>query len=348
MGQDTADNLIDYTGLGEAYARRGIYALQLEVGDLCFQNCIYCYMNALPDPKNTLSDREIDQILLDAKELGTAIEWLGGEPLIRPGVLDFLARGQELDFRNNVWTGGLPLADPSFARRLAALATSGLIAFHLSTLDPALYESLHPGRTSEDIRIVLRAVELLLEEGYPPSRILNSVTFTGLQPSWDLIETVDFFGLKYGIKTSLNIYHTYLRPGIPQGELVRFVPSPSEVVKVRKRMGLEWKTKLLPMNCVDSEYCSATMAVLCDGSATPCATIRPPGTPNIHRDGSLREIFHEHRAELTIERFRKKENLPAPCRSCVTNNHCFGCRSRAHAAGLGLYGHDPRCPRREE
>lgn len=348
MSRNEADDLIDYSGLGEAYARRGIYALQLEVGDLCFQNCIYCYMNALPDPKNTLSDREIDLILLDAKELGiTAIEWLGGEPLIRPGVLDLLARGQELGFRNNVWTGGLPLADSSLARKLAALAAPGLIAFHLSTLDPALYEVLHPGRTSEDIRTVLRGVELLLEEGYPPSRILNSVTFTGLQPSWDLIETVDFFELKYGIKTSLNIYHTYLRPGTPQGELARFVPSPSEVAKVRKRMGLEWKTRLLPMNCVNKEYCSATMAVLCDGSITPCATIRPPEAPNIHREGSLAEIFQKHRFELTLEYFRKKENLPAPCRSCTINDRCFGCRSRAYAAGLGLYGHDPRCPRRE-
>jgi len=48
--------MIDFERLYKAYDNKGFYALQLEVGDQCHQGCIYCYMNALDTPVNTLSD----------------------------------------------------------------------------------------------------------------------------------------------------------------------------------------------------------------------------------------------------------------------------------------------------
>jgi len=76
--------MIDYGKLYQNYENDNIYALQLEIGDKCNQNCIYCYMNAIEEEINTISDDQIKRILLDAKKLGiTAIEWLGGEPLLR-------------------------------------------------------------------------------------------------------------------------------------------------------------------------------------------------------------------------------------------------------------------------
>jgi radical SAM protein with 4Fe4S-binding SPASM domain len=100
------------------------------------------------------------------------------------------------------------------------------------------------------------------------------------------------------------------------------------------------------MNCVSKQYCSATLAVLCDGSVTPCATIRPPESPNLHRDGSLREIASKHHDWLTVRALRDPANLPEDCRECPLNDQCWGCRSRAYAAGLGVLGKDPRCFRR--
>jgi len=57
-----AEALIDYGELERAYQENRIYALQLEVGDFCYQNCIYCYMNALLDTRNTLNDEQIIKI----------------------------------------------------------------------------------------------------------------------------------------------------------------------------------------------------------------------------------------------------------------------------------------------
>ncbi len=338
--------MIDYEALNEAYDRDGIYALQLEVGDVCRQGCIYCYMNALPEERNTLSDGLIAEILEDSARLGiTAIEWLGGEPLLRESIFEHLEHAESIGLRNNMWTGGLPFSDEGIVADTARLCRNGLISVHISTVDRGAYKTLHPDRPDSDFDIILNGVRKLLAEGYPAEQILNSVTYTGLQTAEDMIRTIDFFEDEFMIRTSLNVYHTYLRPGSDAGELARFIPDESEVARVYRRFSRQWGVKEFPMNCVNKQYCSATAAVTCDGSVTPCATIRDDRR-NIHRDGSLREIFARDRDYLIFKRFKDESNLPERCRRCSLLTECWGCRSRAYAADLGMYGKDPRCFRK--
>jgi radical SAM protein with 4Fe4S-binding SPASM domain len=336
--------MIDYDRLQTAYDREGFYSLQLEIGDECQQGCIYCYMNAVEDGENTLSDEQIEHILRDAHALGiTAIEWLGGEPLLRESVFAHMALAAGLGMRNNVWTGGLPLADDDVRKKTVEHAGNGLISVHVSTVDTDVYQTLHPARSSDDMVTILDAVRETLELGYPASQMLNSVTFTGLQTADDMIRTIDYFEREFGIKTSLNVYHTYLRPGTPIGELGRFVPALDAVGKVYARYTKQWGVERLPMNCVNKQYCATTLAVLCDGNVTPCATIREKDAPNVHTDGTLFDIAMQSRDHLTIKRFRQRENLPKDCQRCKISDQCFGCRSRAYAAGRGIYGKDPMC-----
>jgi radical SAM protein with 4Fe4S-binding SPASM domain len=336
--------MIDRERLQAAYRTDGIYALQLEVGDLCHQGCVYCYMNALTVAKNTLSDAQITRILQDARRLNiAAVEWLGGEPLLRRSIFRHMALARDLGLRNNIWTGGLPLADDRIRGRAARLARHGLISVHVSTVDPTLYARLHPQRGADDLVGILQATEDLLQEGYPAAQILNSVTFTGLQPAADTIETIDCFEERFGIKTSLNVYHTYLRSGSPPGELERFIPARREVARVYRRFSRQWGVRGFPMNCVNKQYCSATIAVLCDGQVTPCATIRGPEFPSLHPAGSLLDVVGEHRDTLIFKSLKSPGNLPAGCRDCRLGATCWGCRSRAYAAGFGINGPDPRC-----
>lgn len=337
--------MIDQDRLAQAYGSDGIYALQLEVGDACEQGCSYCYMNALPKLRSSLSDGDLLDVLQDASKLGvSAIEWLGGEPLDRPGVFALTDRASELGLRNNIWTGGLPLSETGMAARCADAASGGLVSVHLPTLDPHLYERMHPGRSAGDIDRILRGVEAVLAEGYPPERMLNSTTLTGLQPAGDAIATIDAFEERYGIRTSLNVYHTYLRPGTPPGELARFVPDPKTVRAAHRRWAKQWGGEPFPMNCVDKRYCSATIAVLADGTVTPCATIRE-GVGSV-LEGGLASVFEVFRDELVLKRLKDPANLPDGCASCVIAEDCWGCRSRAYAAGLGMFGKDPRCFRK--
>lgn len=336
--------MIEYDALYEGYGKDKIYSLQLEVGDECNQGCIYCYMNALPEQENTLSDYDIKKILSGAAVMGiTSIEWLGGEPLLRENIFKHLKHAHELGFRNNMWTGGLPLQEEEVCEQLVKYCKKGLISVHLSTLDRELYKELHPDRPVEDIDIILDGIKSLLEMGYPPEQMLNSVTYTGMQSAEDMIETIDYFEDNFGIKTSLNVYHTYLRPETPAGDLEKFIPDRESVAEVSKRWAKQWEQDQPIMNCVNKQYCSATIAVLCDGSVTPCATIREEDAPNIHDGDNLIEIFDKIWEKLVFKKLKDPENLSEDCRECNFNDECWGCRSRAYAAGNGIYGKDPRC-----
>lgn len=336
--------VIDYNKLDECYKKDGFYSLQLEVGDECHQGCIYCYMNAVEKGKNTISDEQIKQILLDSKKLGiSAIEWLGGEPLLRKSIFSFMILAQELGFRNNVWTGGLPLSHTFILKNTAKYADPGLISIHVSTVNPKVYEKLHPEKSSKDLDLIIKSIEKLLDYGYPKKNILNSVTFTGLQTADDMIKTIDFFKYELGINISLNVYHTYLRPDTPRYELKKFIPDKTEIAKVYKHLSKQYNLKNLPMNCVNKQYCSATVAVLCDGNITPCATIRQENTPNIHKNGNFYDTVIKNRDYLIFKKLKGKNNLSEDCKSCSLSNNCWGCRSRSYAAGNGLYGKDPRC-----
>ena len=337
-------SLIDEKRLMKAWHEDSVYALQLEVGDVCCQACRYCYMNALDTPHNRLTDELIERIIDDAARLDiTAIEWLGGEPLLRPGIFRLMARATQRGLRNNIWTGGLPLAGEYVRRECIFAAREGLISIHVSSVDPDTYIRLHPGRPLEDLQTILAAVEALLDSGYPAEQVINSVTFTGTQTASDMIATIDFFEKKYGIKTSLNVYHTYLRPGQTDADLHRFIPDEAEVARVYSRYKRQHGMVQMPMNCVNKQYCSATAAILADGTVTPCATIREPNAPRVSAERGLFEIFGEYRDHLIFKRFKTIDNLPERCRSCSLSEECWGCRSRAWAAGLGMYNEDPRC-----
>jgi len=336
--------MIDYERLEKAYQNEKFYALQLEIGDVCEQGCIYCYMNALEKPQNTLSDDQIDAILRQSQDMGiTAIEWLGGEPLLRHSIFKHMETAAEFGLRNNVWTGGLPLRDDEIVNKLSQLCQHGLVSVHVSTVNRDLYKQFHPNRPAHDVDVILDGVQRLLDKGYPPEQMLNSVTFTGMQSAEDMIETIDYFEDHFQIKTSLNVYHTYLRPGMNNSALEGFIPSSEAVRKVYKRYATQWGVKQFPMNCVNKQYCSATLAVLCTGQITPCATIRDPQSPSIHDGDSFSDIADHHHDDLVYTYFRDPANLPQGCRSCNLADQCFGCRSRAYAAGRGIYGKDPRC-----
>lgn len=336
--------MIDYDKLEQAYNNESFYSLQLEVGDVCEQGCIYCYMNALEHPINTLSDVQIYSILDQAHNMGiTAIEWLGGEPLLRNSIFEHMSRAADYGLRNNMWTGGLPFSDAPIPKKLVSLCRHGLISVHVSSVNHMLYQNLHPNRPSADLDIILNGIKHLLDAGYPSDQMLNSVTFTGLQSAEDMIETMDFFMEQFKIKTSLNVYHTYLRPGQTDNDLRRFIPAPDAVRRVYKHYARQWGVTQFPMNCVNKQYCSATVAVLCTGQVTPCATIRDPKSPSIHKAGTFEELVRVHHDELVFKPFRNPDNLPAKCRTCNLADVCFGCRSRAYAAGRGVYGKDPRC-----
>ena len=336
--------LIDNSILRERYRDDLVYALQLEINDTCFQGCDYCYMNAPTVHQGRLDDITLLKTIHEAPAIGVhAVEWLGGEPLLRENALNFMAEARNLGLRNNLWTGGLPLADKFIADRCVHLTDNGLISFHLSTLDKEIYQRLHPGRPVSDLDDIIMGVENCLAAGKPPEMMMNSTTFTSLQPPDDLIGTIDFFNEEYGIPSCINVYQFYEpRSEENREEVMRFAPELNAIRRVLNHLYRVEGNVAHGANCVDKYYCSATVAVLNDGRLTPCATIRPEDAPVMLREG-LETSFFNHRDWLIVKRLKQDENLPEGCNDCKINDECWGCRAKSWDYFQDIYQRDPCC-----
>lgn len=129
--------------LTDQFGRR-ITDLRISVTDKCNFRCVYCRS---ADPENHKPDHE----LLSWPELerigriliGLGIQKVrvtGGEPLVRPGVEDFMARLKSLGVRDlSMTTNGHLLAD-----RCDRLIAAGMnrINISLDSLDPAKFEKI--------------------------------------------------------------------------------------------------------------------------------------------------------------------------------------------------------------
>jgi radical SAM protein with 4Fe4S-binding SPASM domain len=97
--------------------------MYLHVTHVCNQSCVYCYnseyRHSLTEPE--LSFAELIAILREGAEVGVReVVFTGGEPLLRPEVLDLAAEGQRLGLKLSLLTNGAMIENIG-AERLAEL-----------------------------------------------------------------------------------------------------------------------------------------------------------------------------------------------------------------------------------
>ena len=147
--------------------------LRISVTDRCNERCLYClpenYSNWLPRAE-VLSDSELLAVARAAVALGfKKIRVTGGEPLVRPGVVDFIGRLIATPGVESVQltTNGTRL--PTLAK---PLHDAGLrrINISLDALDARLYRAI----TGGDLAPVLAGIQLAKQIGFPSVK-LNTV-----------------------------------------------------------------------------------------------------------------------------------------------------------------------------
>ena len=170
------------TSAGPLVDRYGRVATDLRVSltDRCNLRCSYCMpaegLAWLPN-KQLLTDDEVKRLVTVAVErLGvTEVRFTGGEPLIRPGLVDIITATTALAPRPRVslTTNGIGL------HRLAgALHTAGLdrVNISLDTLDPERFRRLtHRDRLAD----VLAGLQAAADAGLAPVK-MNTVLMRGV------------------------------------------------------------------------------------------------------------------------------------------------------------------------
>lgn len=339
-----SEYLIDYERLYRAYDNDEIYSIQLEVENICDDGCENCFMNRPGNLSDRLSDELIKDVLYSSKKLNvTAIDWVGGDPLLRSSIFELLSLSKNLDLRNNVWTTGLNFRNDSFIKELIKYTEKGLISVHLSTTNPIIYEELHNNRTAKDIDTILEGVCKLLKYGYHPEKIINTISFTKLQPIDDLVDTIDLFYSEFGIKSNLYIFNQDMERKRFLKELDEFDPYQSNIRYVYDKLKEIWGVKELSLSCINKQYCSTVVAVLFDGRVTPCTMIRELSAPNIRDYDTFYQVVVKHRNHLIYKNLKSIEKLPISCQTCIISNKCWGCRAKSFSTGKGLFDADPGC-----
>lgn len=325
----------------EYFAQGRLYALQIETTDACHQGCIYCYAGSTPQEKHGLTSEEIRDLLEDAAAIGVrAIDWLGGDPLLRGDFYALMGHARSLGLVNNVWTSGLPLADEEVARQVYDATRGGFVSVHVDSIDPVVYARLHRGGNPHYIETVIAGVDNLLALGKPPEHMINCITYTTLQGPEDAITTMRWWFDEKGLRTCLTMFNP-AGMGAEWRQLEPDLEETQRVYEARDRINYgDESVSLGPMDA-DKYYCGTTATVTFTGDVTPCSVIRE-GVGNV-RHIPFREIVAAHLDALVHTELHEVCNLPAPCDVCGHNTHCWGCRSSAYNYSGDADGIDPKC-----
>ncbi|HZF01725.1 MAG TPA: GTP 3',8-cyclase MoaA [Methylomirabilota bacterium] len=156
---------------------RTVDYLRISITDRCNERCLYClpenYADWLPRGEILAYD-ELLAIVRATTALGfKRFRVTGGEPLIRPGAVDFIrdliaTPGVESVLLTTNGTRLQELAKPLFDAGLRRINIS------LDALDPAIYRAI----TNGDVAPVLRGIKLVKELGFESVK-LNTVLMRG-------------------------------------------------------------------------------------------------------------------------------------------------------------------------
>ena len=120
---------------------RPIISLRISITNRCNVNCIYCHHDGMLDSSSEMTPDEIYEICRIAKKLGVEkIRLSGGEPLVRPDIVEIVEKVNSLDFKDiSITTNGIFL--DKYAQDLV---DAGLdrINVSLDTLDEETYQMI--------------------------------------------------------------------------------------------------------------------------------------------------------------------------------------------------------------
>ena len=167
---------------------REIHDLRISVTDRCNFSCVYCKS---ADPANYFPHRDLlswDEFFRLSRVLAgmgiRKVRVTGGEPLLRAGIVDFIARLRQISGLDDlaITTNGYLL--PEKARELAA-AGAPRVTVSLDSMDPAKFARIT--RTPRSFEKVMAGIDAALEAGLRPVKV-NIVLVRGFNDD----EIVDF------------------------------------------------------------------------------------------------------------------------------------------------------------
>lgn len=173
---------------------RSIRYMRVSLTDRCNLRCRYCMPASgvcLANKADICSLEELYNIIYAGSELGiNKIRLTGGEPLVRKGIVSFVARIHQVPTITEI---GITTNGTYLAELARPLLDAGLTRINVSldTLRADRYQTITRGG---DIRQVFRALDVVLSLGYKRTKI-NTVLIGGSNDD-EILDLVDFIADK--------------------------------------------------------------------------------------------------------------------------------------------------------
>jgi len=152
---------------------RPVSNLRVSLTPKCNLSCIYCHKEGEESPQDQLSVEEIAEILrVAAKFEIRSVKFTGGEPLLRPDLLEIL-RSVPPGMESSLTTNGTLLADLAFQLKEAGLRR---VNVSLDSLNPETFKKITGSDLLSD---VLEGISAAIDAGLTPVK-LNMVVLEGV------------------------------------------------------------------------------------------------------------------------------------------------------------------------
>lgn len=158
--------------LKDSYGRP-VTNLRISLTSRCNLSCIYCHAEGEKNPDSEMSAGEIIAIMNVAAKFGIrSIKFTGGEPLIRPDILEIIGAVPQ-GIECSITTNGVLLSEMAGDLKAAGLRR---VNVSLDSLNPKTYKKI---TGSDHLSEVLDGIHTALDVGLTPVK-LNMVVLSGI------------------------------------------------------------------------------------------------------------------------------------------------------------------------
>jgi radical SAM protein with 4Fe4S-binding SPASM domain len=322
----------------EAVARKRLLSMELEFDRACNFRCAYCYAGT-PLPGATLATAEIHDIVAQAQDLGARkIIVLGGEPMLRPDILEILAWLRSRKLAVELFTNGTNMT-PGTAARCFDLQIA--VVLKLNSFQPEIQNRMAGYAAAH--ATIQSALANLQAAGYPSADARLGISSVICQPNRDEVVALWTWARDRGIEPYLERMNPMERAvenldwlALPPKEMEAIFGTIARID--RERYGREWlpQPPLVGNHCLRHKFSCLVNAA---GDVMPCVGVNI-AVGNV-RQARLADILRD--SEVIADLRDHGNTIKGPCATCEQGEECYGCRGTAHQMTGDYLGSDPLC-----
>ncbi|ODN30546.1 radical SAM protein [Fervidobacterium thailandense] len=295
--------------------------IEYEITTACNYTCAHCYCNAGKKSRVELSTEEIKSVIDQLVEAEAEIlDIVGGEPMLRPDLLDILAYGKAKGLQMMMNTNA-SLATKEYVSKIKEVIPELLIGVSLDGPVAEIHEAVRGKGTFER---TYRGIMNFLEAGFDVTLlfVVNKINYSYIE---DMLSLAKELGTGLYVDRFIPVGRGWLNREklLPSREMVEFVARKLEEYQVNGgTVTLYIEENILGEECTAGK---THASILVDGNVVPCGHFRY--NPEFFMGNVKNERFKE-----IWERFNSESLLPLKCQQCSLRNvSCMsGCLAQAY------------------